>query len=81
MLVNVIFASTLSSSNTHFSLLFYTDPGSGALVWQLLLASMVGGAFYARLIIRRLKARLSGVKAGSAPQVSLNSGSGSRAIK
>jgi hypothetical protein len=81
MLVNAIFASALSSGSTHFSFLFYTDPGAGALVWQLLLASMVGGAFYARLIIRRLKARFTGLKAGSAQQVSLNSGPHSRAIK
>jgi hypothetical protein len=30
---------------------FYADPGSGTLVWQLLLAAFFGGMFY----FRRLK--------------------------
>ncbi len=29
-------------------LLFYTDPGSGALVFQLILATLLGGLFYFR---------------------------------
>lgn len=29
----------------------YTDPGSGALMWQLLLAAMVGVSFYFRKFI------------------------------
>jgi hypothetical protein len=32
-------------------LLLYADPGSGTLIWQLLLASLFGAMFY----IRRLK--------------------------
>jgi hypothetical protein len=38
-------------SLTHQSLvtyLFYTDPGAGTLVWQLLLAAFFGGMFYVR---------------------------------
>lgn len=27
---------------------FYTDPGSGLLIWQLLLAAFFGAAFYLR---------------------------------
>jgi len=38
----------------------YTDPGSGALVWQLLVASFVGGLFYIRSFIRRITAKMSG---------------------
>jgi hypothetical protein len=34
---------------SHFFL--YTDPGSGTLIWQLLLAVFFGGMFY----LRRLK--------------------------
>lgn len=26
----------------------YTDPGSGALIWQMLMAGFVGGLFYVR---------------------------------
>ena len=33
----------------------YIDPGSGALVWQALLAAFVGVTFYMRSIIRRVK--------------------------
>ena len=38
---------------TYFSCFayFYTDPGAGTLVWQLVLAAFFGGMFY----IRRLK--------------------------
>ncbi|HUI57774.1 MAG TPA: hypothetical protein VLY04_22505 [Bryobacteraceae bacterium] len=36
----------------------YVDPGSGALVWQGLLAAVVGSAFYFRRIFGRIKARL-----------------------
>jgi hypothetical protein len=30
----------------------YTDPGSGALIWQALAASFVGMMFYARRLLR-----------------------------
>jgi hypothetical protein len=43
-------------------LLIYADPGTGSLVWQLLLASVIGGAFYARQLSRRIRQRLSGTK-------------------
>ena len=29
-------------------LLMYTDPGSGAMIWQLLVAAGLGAAFYFR---------------------------------
>jgi len=35
----------------------YVDPGSGALVWQGLLAAVVGSLFYLRRIIGWLKTR------------------------
>jgi hypothetical protein len=37
----------------------YTDPGSGALLWQLLIASFFGALFYARSFIRRVQATIS----------------------
>jgi hypothetical protein len=36
----------------------YIDPGSGALIWQLLLAGVFGVLFYARGTIRRIRDRL-----------------------
>lgn len=42
----------------------YADPGSGALAWQLLVASLVGGLFYIRLFIRRIVAIMSGGRRG-----------------
>jgi len=38
-------------THTFVAYFFYTDPGSGTLVWQLLLAAFFGGMFY----FRRLK--------------------------
>ena len=43
-------------------LFLYADPGTGSLVWQLLLASIIGGAFYARQLTRRIRERLAGSK-------------------
>jgi hypothetical protein len=33
----------------------YADPGSGALIWQLIVGALVGMAFYFRIFFRRLK--------------------------
>ena len=33
----------------------YTDPGSGALLWQILVAGFVGGLYYIRKILHWLK--------------------------
>ena len=35
-------------------MLLYTDPGSGALLWQLLVAALVGAVYSARKWIRGL---------------------------
>ena len=35
----------------------YTDPGTGALIWQMVAAGLVGGMFY----FRRLRMFLSGL--------------------
>ncbi len=43
-----LYASLLTYSSIFA---YYTDPGAGTLVWQLLLAAFFGGMFY----IRRLK--------------------------
>jgi hypothetical protein len=35
----------------------YTDPGSGALIWQALMAALVGASFYFRRIVSWFKRR------------------------
>ena len=48
-------ASTFVSRDNTGVYVLYTDPGTGALAWQLLLASIVGGLFYARSLLDKLK--------------------------
>ena len=36
----------------------YIDPGSGALIWQALLAAFFGAMFYGRRIVRSVRAWL-----------------------
>ena len=43
----------------------YVDPGSGALIWQALLAALFGASFYSRTIIRRIKEWFNGRKQSS----------------
>jgi len=40
--------SVLTFLTPVFSLLIYTDPGYGTLIWQLLLGGFFGGMFYFR---------------------------------
>lgn len=40
----------------------YTDPGSGALIWQMLVAGFVGAMFYFRRFLSWFKERRSGSK-------------------
>jgi hypothetical protein len=42
--------------------LLYTDPGSGAMIWQLLVAAGLGAAFYFRHYAARIRAALSSRK-------------------
>jgi hypothetical protein len=39
---------------TRTSIFAYIDPGSGALLWQALMAAFVGAAYYFRRFIGRL---------------------------
>jgi hypothetical protein len=43
-------------------ILLYTDPGSGAMIWQLLVAAGLGVAFYFRHYLSRIKAIISARK-------------------
>lgn len=45
-----------------FLAFFYGDPGSGTLIWQLLLASVVGAAFYVRFYFRRIRDAVSNAR-------------------
>lgn len=36
-------------------LLLYTDPGTGAMLWQLLTAAVIGAAFYFRHYTIKIK--------------------------
>ena len=47
-------------------LLFYTDPGSGALLLQLLMAALLGGLFYLRKIKTAIFGKSSDDKKDSA---------------
>lgn len=38
-------------------MILYTDPGSGALLWQVLMAGLAGLLFYARKITSRFRRR------------------------
>lgn len=61
MASGAFFLSSSFSSST-IILLFYTDPGTGSLIWQLLLASLIGGVFYVRHMARRVKERIAASK-------------------
>lgn len=43
------------STHPHLTLLFYTDPGSGMLIWQLATAGALGLLFYAKTILRKFR--------------------------
>jgi hypothetical protein len=43
----------------------YVDPGSGAMVWQGLLAVLVGSTFYCRRMVRWVKAWFVRAREGS----------------
>jgi hypothetical protein len=42
--------------------LFYTDPGTGAMVWQLLVAAFIGAAFYFRQYANKIRVMLASIK-------------------
>lgn len=43
-------------------ILLYTDPGTGAMIWQLLVAAGLGAAFYFRHYFSRVRALFSARK-------------------
>jgi hypothetical protein len=59
MTLGVTFLYIFNWIDIHSLAFLYTDPGSGALIWQLLVASFVGGLFYVRSFIRKITAKMS----------------------
>jgi hypothetical protein len=57
---SISFLYIFNWSDIHTLAFLYTDPGSGALVWQLLVASFFGILFYVRSFIRRITVTMSG---------------------
>ena len=43
------------SQNVHLTILLYTDPGSGMLIWQLATAGVLGLLFHAKTIVRKIR--------------------------
>lgn len=60
MTLSITFLYIFNRGDIHALAFLYTDPGSGALIWQLLVASFVGILFYVRTFIRRITAMMSG---------------------
>lgn len=58
-------------------MLLYTDPGSGAMIWQLLLAFIFGATFYFSRFKEWISARMNKAKATS----SIDAGQDSYAVK
>jgi hypothetical protein len=58
-MLSISFLYVFNWSGIHIPAFIYTDPGSGALIWQLLVASFFGILFYLRSFIRRITEKLS----------------------
>ncbi len=55
----LLVAVTITLSAFERDALAYTDPGTGALIWQMLAAGFVGAAFYFRRFVNWFKAKRS----------------------
>lgn len=57
----VVLASSNASiySSIVISFFLYGDPGSGAMLWQLVTASLVGATFYIAFAFRKLRFALA----------------------
>ncbi len=53
----IIFLMTLATFATEREARAYTDPGTGALLWQMMVAGLVGVGFYFRRITSWFKNR------------------------
>jgi len=57
MTLRAIFLMVLLAFGTEREARAYTDPGSGALIWQMFVAGLVGVGFYFRRIMEWFKKR------------------------
>ena len=48
--LRILFLAALASFATEREASAYTDPGTGALIWQIMVAGLVGVGFYFRKI-------------------------------
>jgi hypothetical protein len=55
--VRIVFLMALVMFATEREARAYTDPGSGALIWQMAVAGLVGVSFYFRRIATWFKSR------------------------
>jgi len=55
--LRVVFLMALATFATEREAHAYTDPGTGALIWQMLVAGLVGVGFYFRRITAWFKNR------------------------
>ena len=55
--VRIVFMMALAMFATERQACAYTDPGSGALIWQMAVAGLVGVSFYFRRIANWFKSR------------------------
>lgn len=51
----LLFLMAVVSFGTEHQLHAYVDPGSGALIWQTVLAAFAGLVFYGRRILRTIR--------------------------
>jgi hypothetical protein len=52
----------------------YVDPGSGAMIWQIAAATVIGSLFYVRRVVVWIKARLGLSAAPPQPAVAAKAG-------
>jgi hypothetical protein len=52
----------MTTLQTQLGFLLYTDPGMGAMIWQLAAATLVGAGFYFRQNLKKLKNALRSKK-------------------
>ena len=59
--ISAVLFVELATISTRIFLLFYSDPGSGAMLWQMIAAFFVGGLFYLTFAYQKLKSFILGI--------------------
>ena len=55
MLNSTSFFVAAATFSCRIMMLFYSDPGSGAMLWQMIAAFFVGGLFYVTFAYNKMK--------------------------